>query len=116
MFVLYFDKWRLQNWVSHGMESKRFAITGARGCIKTIGIFCLALLLLFLPRESHATARPNVLFILIDDMGYADLSCYGEKRIQTPHLDQLAHEGIRFTQFYVAAPICSPSRTGFLAV
>jgi arylsulfatase A-like enzyme len=54
---------------------------------------------------------PNFLFILIDDMGYADLSCYGEKAIETPHLDGLAREGIRFTQFYVNAPICSASRT-----
>jgi arylsulfatase A-like enzyme/GH43 family beta-xylosidase len=56
-------------------------------------------------------ARPNFIFVLIDDMGYADLSCYGQKEIQTPHIDQLAREGIRFTQFYVGAPICSPSRT-----
>jgi arylsulfatase A-like enzyme len=60
---------------------------------------------------SVAAARPNFLFILIDDMGYADLSCYGQKAIETPHLDQLAREGIRFTQFYVNAPICSASRT-----
>ena len=46
-------------------------------------------------------------------MGYADLSCYGQKQIETPHLDRLAKEGIRFTQFYVNAPICSPSRTAF---
>jgi arylsulfatase A-like enzyme len=58
-----------------------------------------------------AAPRPNFLFILIDDMGYADLSCYGEKAITTPHVDGLAKEGIRFTQFYVNAPICSASRT-----
>jgi uncharacterized sulfatase len=57
--------------------------------------------------------RPNFIFILIDDMGYADLSCYGESRTQTTHLDRLASEGIRFTRFYVSAPICSPSRTAF---
>ena len=57
--------------------------------------------------------RPNFIFVLIDDMGYADLSCYGQKQIETPHLDRLAKEGIRFTQFYVNAPICSPSRTAF---
>lgn len=57
-----------------------------------------------------AAQRPNFLFLLIDDMGYADMSCYGQKAIQTPHLDRLAVEGIRFTQFYVASPICSPSR------
>ncbi len=46
-------------------------------------------------------------------MGYADLSCYGQKQTETPHLDRLAREGIRFTQFYVNSPICSPSRTAF---
>jgi uncharacterized sulfatase len=64
-----------------------------------------------LPSAALARPRPNILFVLIDDMGYADMSCYGERRIQTPHLDGLAKEGIRFTQFYVASPICSPSRT-----
>ncbi|HSA11388.1 MAG TPA: sulfatase-like hydrolase/transferase [Candidatus Paceibacterota bacterium] len=57
--------------------------------------------------------RPNFIFVLIDDMGYADLSCYGQTQVETPHLDRLAREGIRFTQFYVNAPICSPSRTAF---
>lgn len=68
--------------------------------------------LLAIAPGSHA--RPNVLFILIDDMGYADMSCYGSTRVRTPHLDRMAEEGIRFTQFYVNAPICSPSRTAFL--
>jgi len=55
--------------------------------------------------------KPNILFIFIDDMGYADLGCYGREDVQTPNIDQLASEGILFTQFYVNAPICSPSRT-----
>jgi arylsulfatase A-like enzyme len=58
--------------------------------------------------------KPNFIFVLIDDMGYADLSCYGGFPNQTPHIDSLAREGIRFTQFYAGAPICSPSRTAFL--
>jgi uncharacterized sulfatase len=57
--------------------------------------------------------RPNVLFFLIDDMGYADLSCFGGKRTETPNIDRLAAEGEKFTQFYVGAPICSPSRVAF---
>src|SRR5258708_2865641 len=68
------------------------------------------LIVLLLPRFA-AAASPNILFVLIDDMGYADLSCYGEKHVHTDHINQLAREGIRFTQFYVNAPICSPSRT-----
>ena len=55
--------------------------------------------------------KPNILQILIDDMGYADLGCYGGVAA-TPHIDRLASEGIRFTQAYVASPVCSPSRVG----
>jgi arylsulfatase A-like enzyme len=55
-------------------------------------------------------SRPNILFIFIDDMGYADPSCYGDSTFQTPNMDRLAREGIRFTQFYVNSPVCSPSR------
>ena len=57
---------------------------------------------------------PNIVFVLIDDMGYADLSCYGSTLAKTPNIDRLAHEGVRFAQFYSSAPICSPSRTGLL--
>lgn len=59
-------------------------------------------------------AQPNILFILIDDMGNSDLSCFGSTRVKTPAIDRLASEGIRFTRFYDAAPICSPSRCAFL--
>jgi arylsulfatase A-like enzyme len=58
--------------------------------------------------------RPNIVFVLIDDLGYGDFSCTGNKDVQTENIDRLAAEGIRFTQFYVNAPICSPSRTAFL--
>lgn len=54
--------------------------------------------------------RPNVLMVFIDDMGWSDLSCFGGRDVQTLHIDRLASEGIRFTQFYVNSPICSPSR------
>jgi arylsulfatase A-like enzyme len=58
--------------------------------------------------------RPNIVFVLIDDLGYGDFSCTGNKEVQTENIDRLAAEGIRFTQFYVNAPICSPSRVAFL--
>ncbi|MDB4282270.1 sulfatase [Akkermansiaceae bacterium] len=58
--------------------------------------------------------RPNVIFILTDDLGYSDISCYGAKKVTTPHIDQLAAEGIRFTDFHTGASICSPSRAAFL--
>lgn len=57
-------------------------------------------------------SKPNFIVVLIDDMGYGDLSCYGNERVTTQHIDRLAGEGIRFTQYYSAAPICSPSRVG----
>lgn len=57
---------------------------------------------------------PNVVIIFIDDQGYYDLGCYGATEVKTPRIDQLASEGIRFTDYYAAAPICSPSRAGLL--
>jgi uncharacterized sulfatase len=58
-----------------------------------------------------AHERPNIVFVLIDDMGWGDLSCFGNQEVQTENLDRLAAEGLRFEQFYVNSPICSPSRT-----
>ncbi|MCB1228387.1 MAG: arylsulfatase [Verrucomicrobiales bacterium] len=54
--------------------------------------------------------KPNIIFILADDLGYGDLSCYGSKLIQTPVIDQMATEGMRFTQFYAGSTVCAPSR------
>jgi arylsulfatase A-like enzyme len=68
----------------------------------------------FAQQTFAAMEKPNIVFILTDDMGYGDVGCYGGKFVPTPNIDQLAKEGTKFTQFYVAAPICSPSRTGFL--
>lgn len=61
-----------------------------------------------------ADDRPNIVVILCDDLGYGDLECYGHPYIKTPHLNRLADEGIRFTDCYSAAPVCSPSRVGLL--
>ena len=70
----------------------------------------------FLWAESYAkdTHKPNVVFILVDDMGYGDLGCYGHPRAKTPVIDRLAKEGVRFTQHYANGPECSPTRTAFL--
>lgn len=65
----------------------------------------------------HAMAeasRPNLIFILVDDQGYYDLGCYGATELDTPRIDRMAREGMRFTDYYAAAPICSPSRAGLL--
>ncbi len=69
---------------------------------------------LVLPTLLPAAERPNVLVVLCDDLGYGDLGCYGHPHIRTPHLDQLAKEGLRLTDCYAAAPVCSPSRAGLL--
>jgi len=68
------------------------------------------LLSLGLAPAPAAETRPNIIMVLIDDMGWGDFSCFGNKEARTPTVDRLAAEGIRFSQFYVNAPICSPSR------
>ncbi len=60
---------------------------------------------------NSAAERPNVVFILADDLGYGDLGCYGQKKILTPNLDRMAAEGMRFTQFYAGSTVCAPSRS-----
>lgn len=59
-------------------------------------------------------ARPNIVFILSDDLAQGDLGCYGQQLIQTPHLDQMAREGLRFTQAYCGTTVCAPSRTSLM--
>jgi len=58
--------------------------------------------------------QPNIILINCDDLGYGDLACYGSERNDTPHLDQLAAEGLRFSDFYMASPVCSASRAAML--
>lgn len=65
-------------------------------------------------RGETAQKRPNILFINTDDLGWADLGCYGSTFHETPRLDALASEGIRFTQAYSSCPVCSPSRAGLM--
>ena len=75
----------------------------------------LLLLVVLLPSSVMANdRRPNIVVVLADDLGYGDLACYGHSVIKTPHLDQLAREGLRFTDCYAAAANCSPARTGLM--
>ena len=78
-------------------------------------ILSFAALVCSIGRVGAADApRPNVLLIVADDLGYGELGCQGNPQIPTPHIDSLARNGIRFTNAYVSAPICSPSRAGLL--
>ncbi|MCH8047825.1 MAG: sulfatase-like hydrolase/transferase [Planctomycetes bacterium] len=74
-------------------------------------LLAAALLVALWPSSSPAaTEKPNIIYLLADDLGYNELGCYGQKWIKTPHIDRLAAEGMRFTQHYSGAPVCAPSR------
>ncbi len=87
-----------------------------RYLIGTTFFVAIALGVCFSPRNIRAetSTRPNILVILADDLGYGDVACYGNRTIKTPHLDKLAQQGMRLTDCYAAAPVCSPSRAGML--
>jgi arylsulfatase A-like enzyme len=84
----------------------------------TSGLLCLGVLAALLSAPARLQAqteaardhRPNIVFILADDLGYGDLGCYGQKQIKTPNLDRLAADGRRFTQCYAGSTVCAPSR------
>jgi len=80
----------------------------------TFCLLCLSQCVPFADASTPTVTKPNIILILTDDMGFGDVGRYGGHFAPTPNLDRLASEGIRFTQFYVAAPICSASRTGIL--
>lgn len=81
---------------------------------KTITALSLASVGLFTYAEEAVAQKPNIIFIIADDLGYSDLSCYGQKSFPTPHIDQLADSGVRFTRHYSGATVCSPSRASLM--
>jgi arylsulfatase A len=75
----------------------------------------LATLALLVAHRATADPRPpNVVLVFADDLGYGDIPAYGARRIRTPHIDRIAQEGVRFTDFYVAQAVCSASRAALL--
>ncbi len=84
------------------------------GMWPTGALLAFVLVCLAAPFAARATPPPNIVIILADDMGYGDLACYGHPSIRTPNLDRMAAEGMRFTDFYVAAAVCTPSRAALL--
>jgi arylsulfatase A len=61
-----------------------------------------------------ATKKPNIILVMADDLGWKELGCYGQEKIKTPYIDQMAKEGMRFTQFYTGAPVCGPARCNLM--
>jgi arylsulfatase A-like enzyme len=82
--------------------------------LSLFGLIAFLLCLATFARAADSSRPPNVVFILTDDQGYADLSCYGAVGIKTPRIDQMAAEGIKLTDCYVASPVCTPSRASIL--
>jgi hypothetical protein len=76
--------------------------------------FSLAALVLGLSSVVAAAEKPNIIFILGDDVAQGDLGCYGQKFIKTPHLDRMAAEGTRYNQAYAGTSVCAPSRTSLM--
>lgn len=85
------------------MKKSRFTL---RGFVFAV----LSLLAALAAPNSMAAGRPNLIYILLDDAGYGDLGCYGQKRFQTPNIDRLAGEGMKFTQHYSGSTVCAPTR------
>lgn len=82
--------------------------------IPSLAVFLVTLMIANLSPARAADPPPNVVIVFADDLGYGDLGCYGAKGYQTPNLDRMAAEGIRFTDFYAAQAVCSASRTALL--
>jgi arylsulfatase A-like enzyme len=96
-----------------GLNMNPFLARSTRLMRTFVFVVCAALVAQSLDTSSlraESNDRPNIIFILADDLGYGDLGCFGQQVIQTPRLDQMAAEGMRFTQFYAGSTVCAPSR------
>ncbi|HOZ45383.1 MAG TPA: sulfatase [Candidatus Hydrogenedentes bacterium] len=93
---------------SQTISRRRFMMRCGAGTLAMTGMRAFA-------DAASPAAKPNVVFILIDDMGWSDLACYGNAFHETPHIDRLAQQGMRFTNAYAACPVCSPTRASIIA-
>ena len=97
------------------MAGKKREEMGRRSFLRQAGLGAAACVLPGVANGDESNSRPpNFVVVFTDDQGYGDLGCYGREDIRTPHVDRMAAEGMKFTDFYVAAPICSPSRVALL--
>src|SRR5689334_7425901 len=85
-------------------------ISRSRGCFWVIVVAALV----FACANAQAALRPNIVFILADDLGYGDVGCYGQQTIKTPRIDALAAAGLRFTNCYAGSTVCAPSRCALM--
>ena len=74
-------------------------------------LLCVLCALFLAPCEAFAADKPNIIYILADDLGYGDVGCYGQKLLKTPRIDRLAAEGMRFAQHYSGSAMCAPTRS-----
>jgi len=79
-----------------------------------LGLAATMLVAAFVAVGTSAERRPNIVYIMADDLGYAELGCYGQEKIKTPNIDRMAAEGMRFTQHYTSAPVCAPARCALM--
>lgn len=89
----------------HNMENKRFWLLAGGLALSSLGLYA---------QKQKKNEKPNIIYIMCDDMGYGDLGCYGQKYIQTPNIDRMANEGMLFTQAYAGSPVSAPSRASFM--
>lgn len=82
--------------------------------MKSTKLFSVLVVIILIAANACSQEKPNFVIIFADDMGYGDAGCYGHPTIRTPHMDRMASEGMRMTQFYSASPVCSPSRGSLL--
>ena len=94
--------------VRHFLQRKPSRATHVPSLRSLRFLLFICLLLVSPPVRLPAAERPNVIFILADDLGWGDLGCYGNRQLRTPNLDRMAREGTLFTHFYVNASVCSP--------